>query len=97
VGALYALYVQYGREPLLAAMSQAQQVAIYGADYLRLLLAVPAVAESGALLLPDTPTQAEIDRLLSSYEEWVNVDRSWGEAKAVSEGPAERRLVEVRR
>lgn len=74
VAALYALYAQYGPQPLLAAMAQAHQTAIYGADYLKLLLAAPAAGSSGIAILPDTPSQAEIDRQLSSYEAWVNVD-----------------------
>ena len=74
VAAIYALYEQHGQEALLAAMAQAHEAAIYGADYLRLLLIAPAVASSGALILPDTPPQAEVDRLLSSYEAWVTID-----------------------
>src|SRR3990170_3929228 len=74
VAALYTLYQQYGQQPLLEAMAQAHQGAIYGADYLKLLLGTPAVAISGALILPDTPPQTEIDRLLSSYEAWVTID-----------------------
>lgn len=78
VRAVYALYAQYGPQPLLAAMAQAQQATIYGADYLKLLLAAPEYppgeATGGTLTLPDTPTQPEIDRLLSSYEAWATVD-----------------------
>lgn len=82
VRAVYALYVQYGSQPLLVAMAQAQQATIYGADYLKLLLAAPGYplghppgeATGSTLTLPDTPTQTEIDRLLSSYEAWVTVD-----------------------
>jgi len=73
VAALYGLYEQYGQQSLLEAMTQAQQRGIYGADYLRLLLGVPAMAVSGAPMLPDTP-QVEIDRSLSSYEAWVTID-----------------------
>lgn len=32
------------------------------------------MASGGPLILADTPTQTEIDRLLSSYEAWVTVD-----------------------
>jgi len=84
VAALYALYEQYGQQPLLQAMAQAHEAAVYGADYLRLLLAAPGQATSGALVLPDTPLQVDIDRLLSSYEAWVTVDIPLGFDKVPS-------------
>jgi transposase len=96
VAALYALYGQYGSQPLLAAMVQAQQAAIYGADYLTLLLAAPAEAAS-ALTLPATPAQADIDRQLSSYEAWVSVDDLPGDDGLLASMPTSRTAVEVRR
>ncbi len=80
VGAVYALYAQHGPELLLSAMDQAHQAGIYGADYLKLLLSAaegsagPALAAEGALILPETPAQAEVDRELRSYEAWVSVE-----------------------
>ena len=72
VSALYGLYERFGREALLAAMARAELVGIYRADYLGLLLEAPAQGDTGAPILPDVPPQSEVDRLLSSYEEWVS-------------------------
>jgi len=87
VAALYALYGQYGPQPLLAAMAQAQQAAIYGADYLRLLLATAGVVSIDALPLPDVPSQSEVDRLLSSYEAWVSIDVPLGGDEVSTSSP----------
>jgi len=95
VAALYALYEQYGQQALLEAMAQAHQAAIYGADYLKLLLGTPAVAISGALILPDTPPQTEIDRLLSSYEAWVTIDVPLGRDGVPASAPPIRTPSEV--
>lgn len=105
VAALYALSTQYGPQPLLAAMAQAQQAAIYGADYLQLLLAPPAavppsadgVAAAGALTLPGTPSQVDIDRQLSSYEAWVSMDDPLSGEGVLPSVPAVRPPAEVRR
>jgi hypothetical protein len=51
-------------------MGKADQLGIYGTDYLTLLLA-PAPDEGVSPRLPELPAQAEVDRLLSSYEAWV--------------------------
>lgn len=83
IGALYALYEQHGKAALLAAMQQAQQAGVYGADYLQLLLTAPAGAGSEAL--GQVPPQVEVDRLLSSYEAWVGADVAWQGSWAVSE------------
>jgi hypothetical protein len=74
--AVYALYEQHGAADLLAAMALADDAGTYSADALALLLAgpQPAVPAPPRLPLPDLPTQAEVDRLLSSYEAWVHVD-----------------------
>jgi transposase len=69
--AIYALGERCGREALLEAMEKAERVGIYGADYLTLLLEPPMSENSSSPLLPDVPSQMEVDRLLSSYEEWV--------------------------
>ena len=82
---LYALYERFGQPALLAAMAKAQQVSIYRADYLGLLLAAAGPNEPGALALPEVPPQSQVDRLLSSYEEWV----SGGDSSKEAEQPVE--------
>jgi hypothetical protein len=73
---LYALYQQAGRDGLLAAMTRAEQQGAYGAAYLQALLA-PAAPPTGPVPaapsghLAGVPTQAEVDRALSSYEAFV--------------------------
>jgi transposase len=73
--AVYALYTQYGAAELLAAMALADDAGTYNADALALLLATPRLGEA-TLVLPllDAPAQVEVDRLLSVYEAWVDVD-----------------------
>jgi len=74
IGTIYCLYQEHGQDSLLAAMELAQQAGIYGADYLTQLLAGPGSALDCALALPELPSQAEVDRLLGSYEAWVTVE-----------------------
>ena len=71
ITALYGLYERYGQGALVAAMAEASRLGIYRADYVALLLEAPRPNEAGELALPDVPPQSEVDRLLSSYEEWV--------------------------
>ncbi len=87
--AVYALYERYGPAELLAAMALATQVGSYDAAALETLLTTVPTLQSFPLLdVPGMPAQAEIDRLLSSYEAWVYVDDgSGGEAgSSVHEG-----------
>jgi transposase len=74
--AVYALYDRYGADDLLAAMALADEAGAYSAAALALLLAAPhpPVPPAPVLSLPGVPAQAEIDRLLSVYETWVQVD-----------------------
>jgi len=75
---LYRLLEQHGVERLTTAMTAAAEAGAYGAEYLAALLA-PASAtplSAGPLPLPDVPRQEEIDRLLSSYEAWVQVEQA---------------------
>ena len=72
ITALYGLYERFGQATFLAAAARAQQAGIYRADYLEILLAAPTPNETDQLALPDVPPQSEVDRLLSSYEEWVS-------------------------
>jgi transposase len=80
--AVYALYEQVGAAPLLAAMAQADDAGAYSADALALLLATtrpspaPATASAPPLRLVGAPPQHEVDRALSSYEAWVEVDEA---------------------
>jgi transposase len=71
VTALYALYEKFGRESLLTAMTTAVHAGTYSLDYLELLLERPKPDEVGTPILPSAPMQSEVDRQLSSYEEWV--------------------------
>jgi hypothetical protein len=83
--AVYALLEQHGAAELLAAMELATAAGSYHADALRVLLARPRPAPRVApLVLPDVPTQAEVDRMLSVYEAWVEVD----DVDAAAEGRA---------
>ncbi len=74
--ALYALHEQYGPTEVLAAMALADDAGTYSAAALALLLGAPrpAAPPPPSLRLPALPSQAEVDRLLSSYEAWVHVD-----------------------
>lgn len=71
IGVIYSLYQEHGQESLLAAMELAQQAGIYRADYLTQLLAAPSSAPGRSVSLPP---QAEVDRLLDSYEAWVTLE-----------------------
>jgi transposase len=75
--AVYALLEQHGATELVAAMELACAAGSYHADALRVLLAAPRPVRGCApLVLPDVPPQAEVDRLLSVYEAWVEVDEA---------------------
>lgn len=81
--AVYALLEQHGRDELLAAMALAGETSVYGADYLQALLAAPPPPAAGTSPGVGTlalPTQAEVDRLLSSYEALVQIDIAMPEA-----------------
>ena len=72
--ALYALFSAHGTQNLVAAIEEAQARGIYGAEYVRALLAERAGGESTprlTLVIPGVPTQREVDRILSSYEAFV--------------------------
>ena len=73
---VYALYEEHGAEQLLAAMALAESAGSYSAASLALLLQPPSqhLPHPQPLPLPGIPTQAQVDRLLESYELWVQVD-----------------------
>jgi transposase len=73
---LYQLLDEHGATRLIAAMREATAAGAYGEEYVGALLredAAPRSRRSGGapLLLPGVPPQGEIDRLLSSYEVFV--------------------------
>ncbi len=74
--AVYALYEQFGADNLRAAMALADEAGTYSAAALALLLDAPRSVPPPLPSLPllGVPTQAEVDRLLSVYETWVQVD-----------------------
>jgi transposase len=83
--AVYALLEQHGAAELLAAMALADETSVYGADYLRALLAAPPPPAADASASPimatlALPSQVEVDRLLSSYEALVQIDIAMTEA-----------------
>jgi hypothetical protein len=57
-------------------MARAETAGAYSADALAVLLAVPPLAPTAmpTLFLPGVPIQAEVDRRLSVYETWVEVE-----------------------
>jgi transposase len=74
--AVYSLYERYGAADLLAAMTRAERARAYSADALAVVLLTPGatVPLAPALFLPGVPTQAEVDRGLSVYEAWVQIE-----------------------
>jgi hypothetical protein len=77
LGAIYALYTRVGSTALLAAMVQADDAGTYTAAALELLLeTVETNRPAAALALAGVPTQLEVDRHLSTYENWVVVDEA---------------------
>jgi hypothetical protein len=74
--AVYRLLEQHGAERLTTAMAAATAAGAYGAEYLTALLIPDGTPTRLAppLALPGVPRQDEVDRLLSSYEVWVQVE-----------------------
>jgi hypothetical protein len=74
--AVYALYEQVGADALLAAMARAEATGASSADAVARLLdpARTLPLSPPALSLVGVPPQSEIDRALSVYERWVQVD-----------------------
>ena len=93
--AVYVLYERYGQAELLAAMELAAQAGSYDAAALESLLVRGAPRQPvPALVVPGVPAQAEVDRLLSSYEAWVYVEEGAGDGTSTNE--LERAGMEVR-
>jgi transposase len=76
--AVYALYEQVGADALLAAMARADDAGAYSADAVALLLSAthPPQSPPPTLRLVGVPLQSEVDRALSVYETWVQVDEA---------------------
>ena len=74
--AVYALYERHGATALLAAMAEAEMAGSYHANALAALLATspPDPLSIPSLHLVGVPAQGEIDRALSVYESWVEID-----------------------
>jgi transposase len=74
--AVYALFEQHGATALLTAMAQAEATGAYQAEALAGLLATspPHPLPIPPLRLVGVPAQSEIDRALSVYETWVEID-----------------------
>jgi hypothetical protein len=73
--AVYALYERHGATALLAAMAEAEVAGSYQANALAALLATsPSSLPIPSLQLVGVPAQREIDRALSVYESWVEID-----------------------
>ncbi len=98
--AVYALYERHGAAAVLAAMEAAEQAGTYSAAALETILQPPTLlpqphAACASVVLPAGPGQAEVDRLLSHYEAWVQIDDAWldaaGVAAALIDGEEERR------
>jgi hypothetical protein len=76
-----------GADALQAAIVQADEAGTYGADALALLLTggpplppTPPLALTPPAVRPGLPPQSEIDRALSVYEAWVEIDEALPEA-----------------
>jgi transposase len=73
--AVYALYEQCGAMALLAAMDRALAAGVASAAALRVLL-VPAPLVTPPPAVAALPAQTSVDRALSWYEAWVQVDEA---------------------
>ncbi len=80
---LYALYEQHGAAALLVALERADAAGSYSAAAVAaLLVPAPVGGVPAPPVMTDAPAQSEIDRLLSVYEAWVQIE------EAVVEVPA---------
>jgi transposase len=76
--ALYELAQEVGKADFVAALELAAEQQMYGAEYVRAIVSVPAAsAASGtrelhlSALLPCVPTQQDMERDLAHYEQYV--------------------------
>jgi transposase len=80
---LYTLYEQHGSAPLLLAMERAETAGTYSGAAVAALVS-PSVASPRSVppAVVDAPAQQDIDRLLSVYEAWVQVEEALEEVVA---------------
>lgn len=76
--AVYALFERHGATALLAAMARADDAGTYQAAALELLLLTARSLPTPILhlRLVGVPPQHEVDRILSVYEAWVEIDEA---------------------
>ena len=76
--ALYELAQEIGKADFVAALELVAEQQMYGAEYVRAIVTLPVASmPSGtaelhmSALLPNAPTQQEIERDLANYEQYV--------------------------
>jgi len=76
--ALYELAQEIGNADFVAALELAAEQQMYGAEYVRAIVTVPAASapsgaaeQSLAALLPSVPAQQDVERDLAQYEHYV--------------------------
>jgi transposase len=75
--AVYALYERHSADAVLVAMARADAAGTYSAEALaRHLTGGSPLVTPPPLVLPGLPPQHEIDRDLSVYEAWVEIDEA---------------------
>lgn len=80
---LYALYEQQGAAALLGALERADIAGTYSAAAVAALVSPAPVGDGVApTVLAEAPAQQDIDRLLSVYEAWVQIEEAVGEVPA---------------
>lgn len=74
---LYVLYEQHGAPALLAALERAAAAGTYSAAAVAALVSsAPTSHVPAPTVLPEAPAQRDIDRLLSVYEAWVQIEEA---------------------
>jgi transposase len=74
IRAVHALFERHARVDLLTAMTLALEAGVASASALAVLLTTTTAPRAPVLPLPGIPAQDEVDRQLSVYEAWVQVD-----------------------
>ena len=73
---VYALLEQVGAAALVRAMAVASVQGRYSAAALEQVLAARQAVPAPVLMVPGVPLQGEVDRRLSVYEAWVQIDEA---------------------